>query len=309
MKTSSTTILAFTLLTAVFAACSRQETPKASGSKIYEVRGLVRGVEPADSTLLVEHEEIPGLMPSMTMPFTAREARDLERLKTGEAVAFRYVVTDKDSWIEEVKPIDVALVNLPAKKATPPAASSGSERLEEGDALPDFQLVDQAGRPVDAASFRGRTTVLTFIFTRCAAPKFCPLMTSNFVELEKKIKQDASLAAETRLLSISFDPEHDTPEVLAGYAAVHTRDGDFWRFATGQPAEVEKLTTAFSVYTRDERGTIDHGLCTALVDVNGIVRRIWRGNGWSPGEVLEALREYTGPPSDAPTTRDTTIDP
>ncbi len=293
MKTLKPALFGFAALLVLPTSCSRSE-PSAStspGATTYEVRGVVRAVEREDSTLIIEHEEIPGYMPSMTMPFTVKAGEDVEGVETGEAVSFEFVVTGDDSWIQRVRPVDPATVHLPEKAGVPVAAAPKIKRLEEGDRLPDFELTDQKGRAIDAGTFDGKSLVLTFIFTRCPVPNFCPLMSSHFKTLEERIKQSPALAGRTHLLSISFDPEHDTPEVLADYAAVHTDDGDFWRFACGQPAEVEKLTRAFSVYTETANGTINHGLCTALVEADGTIRRIWRGNFWKPDEVIEALGE------------------
>ena len=156
--------------------------------------------------------------------------------------------------------------------------------------MPGFQLVDSKGRQITRESFAGKPLLLTFIFTRCPIPNFCPLMTGNFLEIQRALPGDAPQAADVQLLSISIDPEFDTPEVLAEYAARHTQDTDRWRFATGTAAATERLTRAFSVSVEPAGGTIAHGLATALIDADGAIRRIWRGNGWKPAEVIEALR-------------------
>ena len=161
---------------------------------------------------------------------------------------------------------------------------------KEGEPLPDFQLIDSKGRAITRETFAGKPLILTFIFTRCPIPNFCPLITNNFRQIQEALA-DAPTPAEVQLLSISFDSEFDTPEVLAQYAARQTKDTDQWRFATGTAGETKRLTQAFSVAVQPESGTIAHGLATALVGADGIIRKIWRGNGWQPTEVLAALRE------------------
>ncbi|GAA5482573.1 SCO family protein [Haloferula sargassicola] len=272
----------------LFAACSRQESADISGAKRFEVRGRVCGVEAADSTLLIQHEDIPGFMPSMTMPFTVGAGEGIDGVKTGDAVEFEFVVGDTESWIRDLRKIDASVLDLPEETAAPKTVAD-TPRLKEGDKLPEIHLTDQDGEEFCNCAFAGKSVLLTFIFTRCPVPDFCPRMSSQFAELEKAIKRDPALAGRVNLLSISFDPDFDTPEVLANYASFHTKDTAFWRFASGSPEEIDRLTHAFSVYRKTEYGTINHGLCTALVGPGGTIQRIWRGNAWKPAEVLEAL--------------------
>lgn len=282
--------------------CSREQSSDESGIEIHPMRGLVRVVRPAEGTLMIEHEDVPGYMPSMTMPFSVREPEDLEGVNAGDAIAFEFVVSGFESWIRAIRPIEASTLKLPEPREAPVPTNPQAPRLREGDRMPSFELVDQRSRRIDRQTFEGKAVILTFIFTRCPVPDFCPLMASRFEELEKEIKKDPGRAEKVRLLSISFDPEHDTPEVLARYAAEHTRDGDFWRFATGSPEEVAKLTHAFSVYTQAEGGTINHGLCTALAGPDGTIRKLWRGNGWKPGEVLEELADCLDSPAEKSST-------
>jgi protein SCO1/2 len=274
-------------------ACSENSGGgEADDDTTYEIRGVVRDLEPADSTLIIEHEDVPGFMPSMTMPFTVRDPAAMEGVEIGDALSFEFVVRDEGSWIHNLRPVDAADLVLPEPE---PRRTVEAEHVEEGDPMPPFALVDQLGREIGPETFAGRPFVLTFVFTRCAVPDFCPLMSSRFAELESLIRDRPDLLERTNLLSISIDPEHDTPEVLDDYADRYTDDDDFWRFATGDPDEVAKLTKAFRVYTETAGGTLNHGLCTALVDAEGTVRNIWRGNAWKPADVFDALTESTAP--------------
>jgi protein SCO1/2 len=235
----------------------------------------------------------------MTMPFTAKNPKEIAGLRAGDAIRFDFVVTSEDSWIRKVRPIDAASLHLPAKP-DPTPRQSAAHRLREGDSIPAFQLVDQKERAISPETFAGRSLLLTFIFTRCPVPNFCPLLSRNFERLQQEIQQDPALADRVRLLSISFDPEFDTPQTLARYGKAFTEDADFWRFATGEPAEIEKLTRAFSVYVQAEDGTLNHGLCTALVDPDGVITKIWRGNAWRPEEVMAELKAgFTPAPESA----------
>jgi len=246
---------------------------------------------PADHrTVAVEHEDIPGFMPSMTMPFSARDEKEIAGLKVGDAISFRLNVTGQDSWIDQVHKIDRVSVHLPTTPAVSPSlASARSKRLREGDAMPDFKLTDQSGKQVTLETFRNHPFVLTFIFTRCPLPNFCPRMSHNFAELQKAIQESSGPLAKARLLSISFDPEHDTPNVLREYGQTEGADFNIWTFATGSRAEIEGLTKEFSVLVQPGQGTISHSLATALVGPNGRIEKLRRGNGWSPEEITREL--------------------
>ncbi len=252
----------------------------------------MRGLPPDHKTIDLEHEDIPGFMPSMTMPFEVRDEKEIATLKIGDAISFRLNVTQRDSWIDSVRKIEASELHLSihASVSPPQSETNAAQRLHEGDPMPDFKLTDQDGKPVTLETFHGDPFILTFIFTRCPLPNFCPRMSSNFAELQKMIRHSAGPVAETRLLSISFDPEHDTPEVLRQYAGHERADFSIWTFASGTPAEIQRLTKAFSVLVQPEQGTISHSLTTALINRDGQITKIWRGNAWTPGQVLEALK-------------------
>ena len=158
--------------------------------------------------------------------------------------------------------------------------------------MPPLSLTDQDGKWISLETFRGQAFVLTFVFTRCAVPNFCPRMSNSFVELQTAIKSDPSALANIHLLSITLDPSFDTPEILKQYGDSHAADARIWSFATGDPKEIDALTRAFSVYRQTEGGTISHGLATALIDKNGKIDKIWRGNGWTPAEVIEEIKRH-----------------
>jgi protein SCO1/2 len=271
------------------AACHRSDPPDRS-VRHYELRGLVRGFAPDRSTIHVEHESIPGFMPSMTMPFSVKDPREIADLKIDDAISFRMGLTDKDLFLDQVKKISASDLHLAAPKAAASAPAKTADRLREGDTVPSFTLINQNGARVTPDTFRGQPFVLTFIFTRCPVPKFCPLISHNFSELQDAIKADASAVGKTRLFSITLDPKFDTPEILKGYAQQQKADPQIWTFATGEPAEIEKLTQSFAVFVQPEAGTISHGLATALIGPDGRVVKIWRGNAWQPSEVIDELR-------------------
>lgn len=269
-------------------ACGQHAPVPNESVQHHEVRGVVRSLPPDQKTIDVEHEDIPGFMPSMTMPFLLRDEKEIAPLQIGDAIAFRLNLTERDSWIDQVRKIDPAQVHLPTP--SPTVRPVKSARLHDGDLMPAFQLVDQTGQPINLATFHGHPFVLTFIFTRCPIPNFCPRMTQDFAELQQAIRGASSEPlVSTKLLSISFDPEHDNPAVLADYARAEKSDPAVWKFATGDSAEISRLTTAFSVLVQPGGGSISHSLATALVDGDGRIEKIWRGNGWTREEVLQQI--------------------
>ena len=280
------------LLTACMAvallSCGRSADSNEKGDH-YDTRGVVRGFSPDRSTVEIQHEDIPGFMPSMTMPFLARDSKQIAELKTGDAISFRIAVTQKDFWIENVKKIRRESVNVAEPKRTSPVSANTEARLKEGDKMPPFSLTNQNGELISLDTFMGQPFLLTFVFTRCPVPNFCPRMSNNFEELQTAIKGDTGALATTRLLSVTLDPGYDTPKVLNDYAAFHHADSKIWTFATGDEKEIDSLTHAFSVYRQNEGGTISHGLATALINRNGTIERIWRGNAWTPTEVTTAI--------------------
>jgi len=270
-------------------ACGRS-TNSDEKAEHYDTRGVVRGFSPDRSTIEIQHENIPGFMPSMTMPFVTRNPRETVDLKIGDAILFRMTVTQKDFWIENVKKIRREDVHVAEPKRASTVSAEHDARLKEGDKMPRFSLTNQNDERISLDTFRGQAFVLTFVFTRCPVPNFCPRMSNNFEELQTAIKTGSGTLAKTHLLSITLDPGYDTPKVLSEYAGFHHADRQIWTFATGDEKEIDSLTRAFSVYRQNEGGTLSHGLATALVDEDGLIERIWRGNAWTAGEVTAAIQ-------------------
>jgi protein SCO1/2 len=273
--------------------CDRSKSADSS-ARFYQVRGIIRGFAPDRSTVSIEHEDIPGFMPSMTMPFSVKDQKEIADLKIDDAISFRMGVTDKDLFLDQVRKISARDLHLAAPSPTASAPSKTADRLREGDIVPFFTLTNQDGARVTSDTFRGQPFILTFIFTRCPVPTFCPRISNNFSELQAAIKSDPALAGKARLLSITLDPQFDTPEVLKSYAEHQKADLRIWTFATGEPSQVDSLTQSFAVFVQPEGGTISHGLATALIGPDGNLVKIWRGNAWKSSEVIEDLRQLRG---------------
>ena len=265
------------------------ESVAENSEQVFEVAGRVRGISGDRETITIEHEEIPGFMPAMTMPFYLAEPGLAEGLEPGDAVGFRYVVKERESYIDRIEVVDDD--SVPASPAGPSArrpADPRVPRLEEGDLVPDFRLINQENEPFYFHEFEGRAIVMTFIFTRCPVPDFCPLMSRHFQTIQERVAGHPDLHGNIQLVSVTIDPEYDTPEVLRDYAARYTDNTDNWTFATGGRDRIDELTTRFSVYIEAdaESANIDHALATLLIGPDGRLEKIWRGNTWSADDVI-----------------------
>ena len=262
---------------------SHAARPDGAGVRRFPAAGLVVGM--VDARLVqVAHDDIPGYMPGMTMAF-GLGPKESAAPAPGDRIQFTLCVGPDAAWMEGVR---VTGRSVPSAETARPRATV--DRLRRGDLLPAVTLVDEHGRTLRTADLRGHATVLTFIFTRCPVPEFCPLVSRRFTQLQAALAAEGSAARETRLLSVTLDPAFDTPEVLAAYGAAVGASPDRWRFATGEPGAVMRVARAFSVYVEKNGALLDHTLATALVDRDGRIVEIWRGNGWKLDEVTAALR-------------------
>lgn len=255
---------------------------------VYPVRGVVRAPL-RDGEITVAHRDIPGLMPAMTMPFRVEEPdrAAAAELQAGDEIEFKFAVGDASRAYDFRR---VGRVGDAAAAGRSPRAA----RLREGDEVPAFSLTDQAGRPFRAGDLRDRWTVLTFIFTRCPVPEFCPRMSQQFAELQRRVQSSPPRKPPVQLASISFDPAFDTPEVLKAYGEGFQADPAIWRLCTGSETEIRALVQRFAVHVERNPSTIDHTLATALIGPDGRVRQIWRGNQWTAEEVLRAIDAPAG---------------
>jgi protein SCO1/2 len=262
------------------------------GTQTYTGEGRVAGIKDDGHTLVVEHEKIPGYMPPMIMPLPVADTSMTASLETGDAIQFRLAVSDDDARIVGLQSLpDTAVARNPARTTTPieRAGTEGPQMLQTGDRVPaNVTLTSQAGEKIQLGDYRGQALALTFIYTRCPLPDYCPLMSKQFATLQPQLRE--RYGDDVQLLSISFDPAYDTPNVLRDYAARYTDRLDTWTFATGDSTQVQRATELFGVFTKTTDGDeITHNLTTALIGPEGRVRRLWRGNDWTPEDVRQAV--------------------
>lgn len=260
----------------------------AAGERVFEVEGVVRGPV-AEGSVLIEHKDIPGFMPAMTMPFYLGDGEPKVDLSVGDVVKFRLVVGESSSRAERFEVLQDAPDSLVGTRPRSVAAVG-----HVGEAIPGVKLIDEQGRPLGAVDFEGRYSVVTFIFTRCPVPEFCPLLSSKFGRLQSVFEQShVDRIANAKLLSVSLDPAFDRPEVLEAYGRRVGAKRERWRFATGETSEVVRLAEFVGLRFSGVGLEISHDLKTMLVGPDGCLVKVWSGNRWSVDEVLEEIGRHS----------------
>jgi protein SCO1/2 len=284
----------------VLAGChSGQRPPSQPDSsqnfKVYHLRGKVVSTDAAKGEVTLDHEAIPGFMDAMTMPYKLKDAGILGELHPGDVITADLLVSqdpDADVLLDHIVVVAQGKPDyLPKVTYHVPAP---------GDVVPDFKLRNQDGRPIHIGQFNGKALVITFIYTRCPSPDFCPRVTRNFALLDKQLAANPALYAKTHLLSISFDPEHDTPARLRAYGATYIGSDTknafaHWDFAVPEKPVLAEMAKFFDLgMTENADSTITHTLSTTLIGPDGKVVRFYPGNEWTPEQVLADLKQSAG---------------
>ena len=284
----------------VLAGChSGQKPPSQPDSsqnfKAYHLRGKVVSTDAAKGEVTLNHEAIPGFMDAMTMPYKLKDASILGELHPGDVITADLLVSqdpDADVLLDHIVVVAQGKPDyLPKVTYHVPAP---------GDAVPDFKLRNQDGRPIHIGQFNGKALVITFIYTRCPSPDFCPRVTRNFASLDKLLASNPALYARTHLLSVSFDPEHDTPARLRAYGATYIGSDAkaafaHWDFAVPEKPVLAEMAKFFDLgMTENADSMITHTLSTTLIGPDGKVVRFYPGNEWTPEQVLADLKQTVG---------------
>jgi protein SCO1 len=259
----------------------------------FTLQGQVQSLDAPHKSVIVKHGDIKGLMPAMTMPYDVKDAKALDGLAPGDLITGTLVVMTNGAYLTDIKKTGSAPLEKPPAEAPNPSASSGFELLRPGEAVPDTAFVDQDGKKRRFSSFQGSPLVVTFIYTKCPLPTFCPLMDRHFAAMQKPLKADPALRS-VHLVTVSFDPVTDTPPVLKAHAKTLDADLTRWTFLTGDRDEIDKFAARFGVSVgralNDPRD-ITHNLRTAIVGADGKLVKVYTGNDWSPEQVLTDLKQ------------------
>jgi protein SCO1/2 len=260
-------------------------------AKRYTTRGVVvhAGGASAHSRVTISHEPIPGYMDAMVMPFAMRPESLAEGVTPGDRVEFRLRVTGNASWIDRLKVISAARPDAGLTRSP-----SRSSLVAVGTPAPEISLTDHHGREVTLASLRGQAVAITFIYTRCPLPDYCPRMLANFKEVRTRFAD--RLGKDLTLLVVTFDPQYDTVETLNAYARAHNADVPGWHFLTGPIAEIRRMCEAFGIEFWPEEGLLSHTLQTAVLDRDGRLAGTIEGTAYSGRQLGDVIASISGSP-------------
>jgi protein SCO1/2 len=225
----------------------------------------------------------------MTMTLDVRTTNDIAILATNDQVTFKMVVTETDGWIQDVKKIGVDATSQGQQPRPSTRLVRDVEPLAVGDKMPSYPFTNSLGEKVELKDFAGQAYAITFIFTRCPFPTFCPRMNTNFEQAYTQLNSNQNAPTNWHLFSISFDPDFDTPERMKEYAKTYKSDPKKWSWVTGAMIEIDAITEQLGVVFAFENGTINHNLRTAVVDRNGVIRQIFWGNEWTAEQLAKEL--------------------
>ena len=267
--------------------CARTHEPRQ-----YEVRGQIISVDTDRQEVLVDHEDIKGFMPAMTMPYKVSEPGLLEGKEPGDLVTATLVVEDVNAYLSTL----TTTGHAPIRNAAAGPAITDADLLKPGDVVPEGAFVDQSGAARPLTSLRGHRVALTFIYTRCPLPDFCPLMSRRFAAIQDEIRTSPRLN-DVRLVSVTLDPDFDTPSVLDKHAAALGADPRLWYFVTGTRDDVLAFGKQFGVLTEpgEAEGVVVHNLRTAVIDAEGRLVSVHSGSMWTPADLVADLEKASAP--------------
>ena len=273
----------------------------AQSAREFDVTGMVVRVDRTQKVVTVSHQAIAGYMGAMTMPFEVQQVSELEGLQPGTVISFRLKVDRSTAYAHAIRvvhyenieqdPFNASRMTL-LKDLTSPNRPS-AQLVTVGSEVPDFRLIDQKRRPVALSQQRGKVVVINFVYTTCALPTFCLRMANHFGVLQKRFARD--LGKELVLLTVTFDPVHDTPEVLAKYASQWSANADLWRFLTGPVGDVERACALFGVHAFSNDGLLDHSLHTAIIDRQGRLVANIEGNQFTSAQLGDLTESVLRP--------------
>jgi protein SCO1/2 len=274
------------VLAAAASACGGGPPPRE-----FEIVGQVQAIAPEKGEVTIKHQDIKGFMPGMTMPFKAA-AGVLEGRKPGDLVTGTLVVGEVDVHISKL-----TVIGHRELDPTTVLPADGSAVIQPGDLVKDAALLDQDGKARRLSDWRGHRLALTFVYTRCPLPEFCPLMNQHFRTVQGTLAKTPALA-DVRLLSMTLDPAYDTTKVLKPFATGAGADPARWTFLTGEPAEAARFMEQFGILVERDPSNevqITHNLRTAVIGADGRLKIVHTGNRWLPDELVADLAATPAP--------------
>jgi protein SCO1 len=262
----------------------------ATNVQTFAAKGVVKELKADGRTAVIKHAAISNYMDAMTMPFEAKEPKELAGLQPGDEISFRLQVTETESWIDRISKIGT--VALEANQYTAGSPVAAAQTVPARHPLLDYKFTNELGQAVSLGEFRGQALAITFFFTRCPVPNFCPRLSKNFQEASQKLSALTGAPTNWHFLSVSFDTEFDTPAVLKVYGESYHYDSKHWNFLTGQPEKIRELARLSGVEIENDGALFNHNFRTMIIDGGGRLQMTFPiGGNLSDaivGEILKA---------------------
>lgn len=266
----------------------------------YVVHGVLKAVKSEEHQLVIAHEAIPNFMDAMTMPFRVKDDAILTNVAVGEKITFQLHVTETESWVDDIRSSGTPLPtasrqpvlaknNLNSEVKTNSAGASQSQNP-----LRDYKFTNELGQPVSLSDFRGQAIALTFFFTRCPIPEFCPRLSRNFEQVERQLSAMENAPTNWHLLSVTFDPERDTPEVLKKYGLTYNYNPAHWSFLTGPKDKIAELARLCDVKFDPENGLFNHNFRTLIIDSSNRLQMVFPTSGDLSESIVRELLKAAG---------------
>jgi protein SCO1/2 len=283
----------FLILLTFSVACNRNKSQSSStgapsGAKHYALTGKVISIDKQTGTAIIDNQPIEGFMDKMIMAYPFKPPTVLDQLQPGDSITADVVVAEPGKyWLENVEVTGHSKPPADKPNATMHIPTAGEE-------VPDFKLVNQDGKRISLRQYRGQTLLLTLIYTRCPFPDFCPRVSHEFAAINREVLAHQDRYGKTHLLSISFDPAHDSPKILRayGFSCADSKDPALfnrWEFSAIPQPELPAFADYFALTYKEEGGLITHSLSTAVISPDGKIFKWYHGADWQASELLDDI--------------------
>jgi protein SCO1 len=310
MKRLLALVLGFGLLSAGRGAAAALPDQPGTNVQTFHAQGVIKGLAADASTVVIAHKAIPNYMAAMTMPFKVKEPRELAGLRPGDKILFRLKVTDSESWVEGISKIKSGQQVGQATRLSGGRLALGPGKAGETSAPPrrhpllDYPFTNELGQAVRLNDFRGQALAITFFFTRCPIPDYCPRLSRNFEEASQKLAAMPGGPTNWHFLSVTFDPEFDTPAVLRAYGKSYQYDPKRWNFLTGPTEKIGELAAGSGVKYEPAGGLLNHNFRTLIVDAAGHLQMVFPTGGNLSDAIVAEMLKAAAVPCPAPRSKD-----
>ncbi|MDB6017442.1 MAG: Electron transport protein SCO1/SenC [Pedosphaera sp.] len=275
-------------------------TPSQAGTTNYFVTGVLKGVKQDEHQLIIAHDVVPNFMDAMTMPFNVKDSAILTNVAIGGKITFQLHVAETESWVDHIEQVAVvrsAADRVPAllKSDSQPEAKTNSSAISRSiNPLRDYKFTNELGQPVSLSDFQGQAIALTFFFTRCPIPEFCPRLSRNFEQVQHRLEAMENAPTNWHLISVTFDPDHDTSEVLKAYGASYQYDPLHWSFITGPKDKIAELARSCDVKFDPDNGLFNHNFRTLIIDASNHLQMVFPTSGDLSESIAQELLKAAG---------------